>query len=156
MSSFPLTFEYSFGEEEETTPVTVTTTTAPETALPIGRDLELDPVTHDLVLEGGDLQLVNDLDAIRQEADIRLKFFLGEWFLDTTVGIPYFQSVLVKAPNLGGIKTVFNDELLLSAGIVSVKKLDLVFSRSTRKLTIDWAAECNTGELVSSNVLFEA
>jgi hypothetical protein len=133
-------------------------TTAPVTsaglgkALPIGRDLELDVDTHDLVLTGGDLQIVQDLEAIRQEIDIRLRFFLAEWFLDITQGVPYLQNILVKAPNLAAIRGIFNEQILLGAGIKSITKLDLDYDQSDRTLTVTWSATTDLGELIESEV----
>jgi len=123
-------------------------------AKPIGRDIELDKASHDLRVYHGDLQIVRDVPAIRQEADMRMQFFLEEWFLDKTAGIPYFQNVLVKAPNLAAIRTVFRDEILNTAGIRSLTKLELDFNASTRKLTVTWSATTDLGELAESEVSF--
>lgn len=124
-------------------------------ALPVGRDLFLDPVTGDLALTAGDLTLVADISAIRQEAEIRMRFFLAEWFLDQTVGIPYFQNILVKAPNLDAIESVFRSEVLATVGIKSITKFDLDFNRSQRKLNINWQADTDLNELITSTVEFE-
>lgn len=121
-------------------------------ALPIGRDLELDALTHDLKLTAGDLLIVRDMAAIRQEVDCRLRFLLGEWFLDVTVGVPYLQSILVKAPNLAAIRTVLRDEILACVGIRSLTRLDLDYNASTRALTVTWSATTDLGELVESEV----
>lgn len=119
-------------------------------ALPIGRDLALDPETNDLLLVQGDLTLVNDLDAIKQEVDIRLRFMLGEWFLDTEAGVPYFQQILVKSPNTSAIRSVFAAEILSVAGIRSLISLKLDFNRSTRVLKVTWVADTDLGELEST------
>lgn len=124
-------------------------------ALPIGRDLTIDPTTGDLLVTAGDLPLVTDIDAIRQEAEIRMSFFLGEWFLDVTAGIPYFQSILVKAPNLNAIRSIFIDEVLNVVGIKSVLSMDLSYDAVARKLSVSWAADTDLGELVESTVDFE-
>lgn len=124
-------------------------------ALPIGRDLELDPETGDLKLTSGDLTLVKDGAAIRQEAEIRMRFFLREWFLDGTEGLPYFQNILVKAPNLNVIRGLFIDEILKTAGVKNVLSLDLTHDVSARSLAVSWSAETDLGELINSVVDFE-
>lgn len=123
-------------------------------ALPVGRDIAIDQDTHDLVLTGGDLVLVADGAAIRQEADIRLQFLLGEWFLDISAGLPFFQNILVKSPNLSAIRSIFHDEILAVDGITTVKTLDLDFNRSTRTLKVSWTADTDFGEL-SSDTAFQ-
>lgn len=121
-------------------------------AQPVGRDITIDKFTHDLYMTGGDLTLVRDSAAIRQEVDIRLQFLLAEWFLDTTVGVPYLQTILVKAPNLAAVRTVLRDQILLCVGIRSITRLDLDFNRSTRILSVTWSATTDLGELIESEV----
>ena len=61
--------------------------------------LDLDqnsPTYRDVQIVNGDLQLVGAGPAILQHILQRLGIFLGEWFLDNTIGVPYFQQVLVK------------------------------------------------------------
>lgn len=121
-------------------------------ALAIGRDLHLDPLTGDLDMIAGDLYLVKDLEAIRQEAETRMRFFLGEWFLDNTAGLPYFQNILVKAPNLNAIKTILSNEVLKVAGIKSLLKMDLNFDRVARTLVVKWTANTDLNKLVEGTV----
>lgn len=118
-------------------------------ALPIGRDLGLDPETNDLALFRGDLTLVTDGAAIVQEVNIRLAFLLGEWFLDIEAGLPYFEDINVKSPNLAVIRTIFINEILSVAGIASVTAFALDFNRQTRHLKITWSADTDFGELSS-------
>ncbi len=141
---------FSAGGDEVVTPPVVVGPRVPGKALPIARDLAIDPITHDLVLTGGDLDMVADGAAIRQEADIRLQFMLGEWFMDTEAGVPYFQNILVKSPNLAAIETILTDEILSVSGIDSVLDFTLNFNRSTRKLAVTWRANCAYGELTSN------
>lgn len=131
---------------------TVNTSEGLGKALPIGRDLHLDPLTGDLDLSMGDLYLVQDLNAIRQEAEIRMRFFLGEWFLDVTSGLPYFQNILVKAPNLNAIKTILSTEILKVTGVKSLLKIELDFDRVRRTLAVAWSANTDIGKLVEGTV----
>ncbi len=124
--------------------------------LPQGRDLALDMTpngTKDLILASGDLVLVADLAAIEQEILIRLQFLRGSWFLDTTAGLPYFDSILTKAPNLAAIRTIFSNEILASAGVRSILSLTLDFDRALRKLRVTFSVNTDLGQLDSSLVL---
>ena len=47
-------------------------------------DFALDPKTNDLVFTDYDFALVDDTRQIMQNLAIRLRFVLGEWFLDIT------------------------------------------------------------------------
>ena len=54
-------------------------------------DLKLDTTTHDLVIENYDLVLVDGIDLVRQAIKQRLLLVSEEWFLDDTIGVPWYQ-----------------------------------------------------------------
>lgn len=116
-------------------------------ALPVLRDLLI--TDRDLVLTAGDLTPVYDGASIAQEAEIRMRTFLGEWFADTSAGLPWWQSILVKAPNLSVIKSRISDEILDIVGIAKLSQLDLAFDRSARTLGVTWAATTDLGEIIA-------
>lgn len=53
-----------------------------------------------LVLVNGDLMLTLDSETVAQATaqrlQTRLRMFMGEWFLNTNLGVPYLQSILGK------------------------------------------------------------
>ena len=55
----------------------------------------LDAATWDIYLDAnGDLALVDDGEEVAQHVKQRLDFFQGEWFLDQSLGLPWFQEIL--------------------------------------------------------------
>jgi hypothetical protein len=114
------------------------------------RDLKLDPVDGDLVVDGGDLAQVKDAEAIVQACTLALSLFRGEWFLDEALGVPYYESVLVKNPNLAAIREIYRRKLLSVDGVDEVLSLNLDYNRSTRKLLIAWRVSSAFGELSGS------
>lgn len=108
-------------------------------------DLALD-ANGDLLVERGDLALVDGLDAIAQHVAIRLQFFQGEWFLDQRVGIPYFQQVLVKAPNLTAVRSLLRDAVTTTPGVIAIVKFDLELGVD-RTLRVDFDASTDEGPL---------
>lgn len=101
----------------------------------------------DWVLYKGDLQLAVGKVGIVQGVSNRLKSFKGEWFLDLDAGMPYFQDIFVKAPNLNAIRQVFVEEILKEPGMVSVDSCDVTLDRTTRKLVVKWAGTGDVGKL---------
>lgn len=76
-------------------------------------ELDNDPASGgfgDLVIGDFVDHVVTGLDALVQRIRIRLSVFLGEWFLDETRGVPYFQEILEKGTSYDqisdGIKLV--------------------------------------------------
>lgn len=89
--------------------------------------------------EDGDLELpprlVAGVDAIVQRLRIRLRFWHGAWFLDTKQGIPYIESVLVRAPDLALVESLFRRVILGTLGISAIKEFTMALEG--RRLSID-------------------
>lgn len=108
-------------------------------------DLALDPLTGDLKLSNGDLTLVKDADAVAQYLRQKLKLFQTEWFLDETVGIPYFDQVFVKNPKQVIIDSVFKTAILNTPGVVELLSYAALLDGPTRSLTLIFQARSRTG-----------
>jgi hypothetical protein len=129
---------------------TVAAGTISTTAAPRVRDLAFDFKTGKFILAGGDLSLVADLEAIRQAVQVMCQTFVDEYFLDLDAGIPYFQNVLVKSPNIAAIRQIFKTRIEAVPGVVATTKLDLTFDRVTRSLKIEFAANTDLGEIAGT------
>lgn len=95
----------------------------------------------DLDLSTGDIQLVTGRDEIAQHLRIRLKFFIGEWFLDKRLGIPYIQKVFRKNPNSNVVRDLISRTALGTPGVEEIQSLDFVLDGANRKLTVDLRAK---------------
>ena len=106
--------------------------------------LAQDPMTGDVALRSGraGLLLVTAGDKIVQNIKQRLKFFLGEWFLDLSKGIPYYRDFLGRRGSSTSVfKSVIRDHLAATPGVVQVLAVEAQLDRSTRKLTIAWRVQ---------------
>lgn len=101
----------------------------------------------DLDLSTGNLVFIDGLEAIRQDINIRLRFFKGEWFLNTEVGIPYFQKILGQKPRLNVIRDIYRTAILGTPGILAITALTVDFDRSSRKVSISFRATTSEGPL---------
>lgn len=108
-------------------------------------DLKMSESTNDLELVNGDLALTANDDAIRQHIVQRLRTFLGEWFLDLSVGVPYFQDVLVKNPNVQVVDGVLKQTILDTPGVIELMTFELDFDAGTRKLKVDCSVRTQNG-----------
>lgn len=103
-------------------------------------DLRLDEQTYDIELTNGDLVLTEKSDAIRQHVRQRLWTFFAEWFLDTSVGVPYYQVILVKNPSLANVEGVLQQEILATPGITELLAFELDYDSATRELSVEFQA----------------
>lgn len=65
-----------------------------------------------------------------------LSFFLGEWFLDTRQGLPYFKKVIGQRFDPAVLDSVFRKTALLTAGVATVDAMQFSFNRRTRVLSL--------------------
>jgi len=93
------------------------------------------------------LAMTGDLPGIKQQVTLRIGFFRGEWFLDEEKGLPWYEEIIVKNPNLIRIREIFREAILSVAGINEVTYLDLLFSAYARTLSVNFKASTNLGEL---------
>lgn len=111
--------------------------------------LSADPVKPwlvDLRLANGDIWIGDDgssalltglAEATRQRLGIKLQLFLGEWFLNTRLGFPYYRDVLVKNPNFSVIRTLIRATALADAEVISVPLITMDFDSGARRLSVE-------------------
>lgn len=104
----------------------------------------------DLDLTTNDLQLVTGIQAIRQELQIRYRFFLGEWFLNRNEGTPWQIDVLKKNPNEARVRAMLTEVALGTPGVNEIRSLDIDIASATRIMTVtgEFGALLDGSELV--------
>jgi len=116
-------------------------------------DIALDPNTGDLLLLDNGLTLTEGLESRRQHLEIRLKTFLEEWFLDTSVGVPYLQRLFTqKNPDTLLVQSVIREQAEKTPGITSITKFDFEINNATRNLVVELGANSVDGEF---EIIFE-
>lgn len=92
---------------------------------------------YDLHLDAsGNLALVRDAEAVAQHARQRLMTFEGEWFLDTTAGVPWLADLFGKAFDTALAEAVVKAELLDTDGVVEIASFSVRFGAVARNLII--------------------
>lgn len=108
-------------------------------------DLALDS-DGDLDLGTDDLVILSGADAIVQHIQIRMLFFLRDWFLDVRIGIPWFEAILRKAPNLSVARRILRTAIITTPGVSSIEEFVFDYTPTTRALSIDFRATSVDGE----------
>jgi len=122
-----------------------------EAGLAAGRDFRLD-ANEDLALEEGDFVLVAGAEGIASDLKARLQTFLGEWFLDTSIGLPYFTEIFGKTP-VPRLETIFREQILATPGVASIEVLRL--QKSGRTLTLTFRVLTDFGALIDAVAALE-
>lgn len=110
-------------------------------------DILLDNLSHDVSVQNLDLAVASGSEGLAQHLKIRLQFFLGEWFLDTTAGIPYFQNIFVKAPVRSEIESIFKQAILTTPAVKELLSFSLGYDEKLRELDVDFRVDTDFGIL---------
>lgn len=98
--------------------------------------IAIDQTTNDLIFADGNLVMARDALAVGQHARQRLSTFDGEWFLDTTVGVPWLNQILGKRYDPALAESVVKASLLATDGVTEITSFSVSFGRATRGLSI--------------------
>ena len=116
-------------------------------------DIGLNVQTWDISLQNNDFILVDNAERISQQIKISLQFWLGEWFLNTTLGVPYLERICVKNPNLQHIRQIFRNVIQNVSGVTAVNALDLTVDAAKRVLTVSYTATTTDGVITRKELL---
>lgn len=100
------------------------------------KDIALDPTTGDLVFENFNFEIVDGVDQVSQNLAIRLRFMLGEWFLNILAGIPYYEYFFIKNPNQIQIETFLKNEISNTRSVTEITSFSSNFDGATRLFTV--------------------
>ena len=111
-------------------------------------------VNGDFAVVGGDTDDAN-LSAVRQAIMIRVRTFLGEWFLDEAIGVDWIGRILVKNPDKVVVRELIRAAIAEVPDVVEVIAADPVIDIATRHGSITYtvrtvySSELLTGEITS-------
>ncbi|WP_172513496.1 hypothetical protein [Enterobacter roggenkampii] len=82
---------------------------------------------------GDDTWLINSPEAVAQAIKTRFLLWYGQWFLDTTAGTPWIQSVLGKQkPEIYNM--AIRQRILDTPGVDSISEFNTTVDSSTRRV----------------------
>ena len=113
------------------------------------RDLALDPATGDLAISGGRLRLTElGAESVAQKLRVRLRLFRGEWFMDTSVGVPYYTDVLGRHP-LSAVEALLRQAIVTCPGVKTLESFTFAVNPD-RTATLTFGVRAvDAGELVT-------
>jgi len=108
---------------------------------------------NNLVVENGIIKRVSDAEEVSQRIKTTLLFYLGEWFLNTSIGIPWLEDIFIKPANLNNIESILKSEVLNVPGVSRITDFSMSYEKSpSRKLTINMNVISTFGEINLSEV----
>lgn len=117
------------------------------------RDWALDPLTGDLMIgDDGDAVFNTGAAGIASDIQSRLRTWLGEWYLDTSLGFPWLQDVLGQRYDAALVRRDITNLCLGTPGAVVVQTYEAAFDNDTRELDVDFQVLCDTGEIIDASL----
>lgn len=101
-------------------------------------DILLDSDLHDVVFVNGACPTTTTIQTgVAQRLKLLLQTFLGEWFLNTEVGVPYFEGVFGKVKSKSSVDLIFQEKILSDPGVIEIVEFnsDLDNARRTYSMT---------------------
>jgi len=118
--------------------------------------LALTTSTWDLYLDSsGNIATLADKPVgplLSQRITHRLQTFKGECFLDREIGVPYYEEILKKNPDLGRIRSLLSSVISTVEGVDKILSLDLSFDRKTRMLSVTFRVLGKDGTIATGEV----
>lgn len=107
---------------------------------------------HDLKFVDNNLAFVENEYFVKQKIKQRLLMFKGEWFLDVTLGIPYYEDILVKDVKLSRIEAIYIREVQKIEQIEEITAFDISLDNNARKLSIYFEVKDRENNAIEVNL----
>lgn len=97
------------------------------------KDILLDKGGDIALSASGDITLV---DSPVQAVLIKIRWYFQEWVFDPEKGIPYYESVLVKKPDIEGIRKMLIRQIMEVDGVVEVTQMQISVNAASREAVV--------------------
>lgn len=125
----------------------------------LGSELVGSSEYRDLVIADGDLVLTSDgstravaTEPVLQNIIATLLIFLGEYFLDTSVGTPFLQRIFSRRAEQADIDAILQDRILSVPGVRILNRYQSTFARAQRTFSVSFQVTTVSGTQLSYNL----
>ncbi len=82
---------------------------------------------------------------LSQRLRIKLQTYFGEWFLNTDIGVPYYQSVFTKGTSKAAVDLIFQQQILSERDVLEISEFNSELDNSTRVYTLSFRVRTAEG-----------
>lgn len=109
--------------------------------------------SHDLHLSSaGSLATASDGARVVQDVETALRHIRGDWFLNTSSGLPLYDRILSKNPDIESIEFEIRKIVLEVVGVKRVREMSIQFDRVDRTATFTAEIDSVFGDSVTVTV----
>lgn len=85
-------------------------------------------------------------DDVAQRLFIKLRTFKGEWFLNTEIGVPYFQSIFGKNRSKSSVDMIFQEQIMSERGVLEITEFNSLLDNARRTYSLSFRVRTEQGE----------
>lgn len=107
----------------------------------------LSPTYGDLIYDNSSVTVTSSqAESVAQKLTIKLRTFLGEWFLNTANGVPYYQQIFGKVRSKAAIDSIFMEKIAEEPDVVELVEFTSEISND-RTYTISFRVRTTLGQI---------
>lgn len=95
----------------------------------------------------------SELEFVQYKLRTELKFFLGEYFLNSEKGVDYFGKILKKNPDMNQVSAEIKRALMSVPGVKRLTAFS--YAITGRELSVKFSAALSSGDTLSDTVSVE-
>ena len=103
---------------------------------------------NDIEVVGYAMSLIDGDEAIKQRLIIALQIFKGEWFLDTDLGVPYYQTIFQKGVTKDVVDSILKRKIEDVEGISRIVSFTSTLNNATRDYTCTFVCKTTTNDTI--------
>lgn len=115
--------------------------------------MDLKLTNNDLNITNNELVLITGVDETSQNIEINLKTILGEWFLDESIGVPWFNEIFIKRSSLSQAQSILINQIQNTNGVTKINDLTFDFNNSTRQLSVSTRVTSEDGDIILNDIV---
>lgn len=108
--------------------------------------------SHDMSFGTGIADYAVEAEACAQNVKTRLLLLMGEWFLDTSAGVPYLNDIMIRPANMPIVESLVKKTILETDGVSAITDFTMTVDRESRRLTIQATVTTIYGSLANIKV----
>jgi CRISPR/Cas system CSM-associated protein Csm3 (group 7 of RAMP superfamily) len=115
------------------------------------KSIAIDPYTANFVRENGRLRYTKtELEFTAQKVRHELSLFLGEWFIDPEMGLPYLPGSIKKSEHRTVLESAIRAKLISIEDVNSIIEFNPRYDKSERLLEVAFVLDTKAGKLDSN------
>lgn len=106
---------------------------------------------NDLAIENGNFVLISGTESIDQNIKTRLQTFLGEWFLNVLIGVPWKQLIFKKPFNVTVSGAILKRIIFQTRGVLKINKIDVSADLVSREGFMPYTVTTKENVIIENN-----